>query len=110
MNYKGSACAFKADRRGSVAIMFALTAVGLFGVAGLAIDVGRAMNSTTRMRGALDSAVLASTNLPANEQVAAATAYFNANFVDGFATGTTIPQFAVNSTGGLVVREIAPSV
>ncbi len=92
---------FNDDRRGSVAMTFALTAVGLFGIVGFAIDYGRAMNSVARMRGALNSAVLASTNVPADQQVAAANAFFAANFTDRFSTGSAIPQFSPNSTGGL---------
>ena len=92
---------FNDDRRGTVAMTFALTAIGLFGIVGLAIDYGRAMNSVTRMRGALDAAVLASSNVPVDQQVAIAKAYFAANFTDSFAAGTTVPQFSVNSSGGL---------
>jgi len=51
--------AFHNDERGVVAVMFALSAVGLLLTSGLAIDVGRAVHASSRIGAALDAAALA---------------------------------------------------
>jgi Flp pilus assembly protein TadG len=48
----------RADKRGGVAIMFALCALPLIGLAGAAIDYGRATDAQARLNTALDSALL----------------------------------------------------
>ncbi|MEL7302072.1 MAG: pilus assembly protein [Pseudomonadota bacterium] len=50
---------FSRDERGVVAMIFGLTCVMLLLLAGLAIDVGRAIHTSTRLSAALDSAALA---------------------------------------------------
>lgn len=59
-------------RRGNVAIMTALLAVPLLGVAGLAIDVGNAMSARARLDAAADSAVLLGTTTASNQYLAGA--------------------------------------
>lgn len=84
---------FSADRRGSVAILFALAAVALFGTASFAVDYSRAISLETRMRQALDAAVLA--GIKAGEgsaRIAAANAVFNQNM------GESEPSVQLNFT------------
>lgn len=50
---------FRRDERGTITIKFALMAVFIFLMAGLAIDFGRATQAGTRLEAALDSAALA---------------------------------------------------
>jgi Flp pilus assembly protein TadG len=47
------------DSRGSVAIMFGLTIMIIFGIVGSAVDYGRAMLARARLQAAVDSSVLA---------------------------------------------------
>lgn len=49
---------FGADRRGGIAIMFALCVIPLFGIAGAAIDYARGTNARAKLDSALDSALL----------------------------------------------------
>ncbi len=49
---------FGADRRGGIAIMFALAVIPLFGVAGAAIDYARGTNARAKLDSALDAALL----------------------------------------------------
>lgn len=76
---------FASDCRGSIAILFALVALILFGIAGAAIDTGRAMVAKTRLSTALDAASLAAAkglrlqNLTNSEVIALAQKVFNAN-------------------------------
>ena len=56
---KASIQDFRGDDRGAVAIIFALTAIMLMVVTGLAIDVGRAVHAGTKISAAIDAAVIA---------------------------------------------------
>jgi Flp pilus assembly protein TadG len=50
---------FRRDRRGNVAVTFALAAIPLLGATGAAVDYGRASVAKSRMADALDSALIA---------------------------------------------------
>lgn len=54
---------FGADRRGNVAMMFALCAVAMLGLVGVAIDFSRTMMARTSLQNALDAASLAAAEL-----------------------------------------------
>jgi len=54
---------FSADRRGNVAMMFALAATGLFAMVGVALDFTRAITVRDSAQHALDSATLAAAEL-----------------------------------------------
>jgi hypothetical protein len=58
-------CSFVADRKGTVAIMFGMFAVPLFGLIGTAIDVSQAMTKKVQLQAAVDAAVVAGARLPA---------------------------------------------
>ena len=58
---------FASDRRGSVAIIFALSVVVLMGAMGLAVDTSRYYNFTSHMQAALDAAALAGAKLIPDE-------------------------------------------
>src|SRR5688572_23621325 len=47
------------DNRGSVAILFGLSIMVVFGIVGSAVDYGRAMIARARLQAAVDSSVLA---------------------------------------------------
>jgi Flp pilus assembly protein TadG len=55
---------FLSDRRGNVAILFALTFMPLAGAVGVAMDYGLATASRTQMQAALDTTELALAKLP----------------------------------------------
>lgn len=54
---------FGADRRGNVAMMFALCAVAMLGLVGVALDFSRTMMARTSEQNALDAAALAAAEL-----------------------------------------------
>ncbi|MEZ5849967.1 MAG: pilus assembly protein [Hyphomicrobiaceae bacterium] len=72
----------KHDRRGNVAMVFALTTMALTGVTGMAVDVGRAMSARSSLQVATDAAALAAargSNVPEADRVAMAAKVFAAN-------------------------------
>lgn len=69
--------AFRRCNRGNVAILFALSAVPLFGVAGMALDYARAVDGRTQLQTALDGAVLAGA-VAAGEEISTAQNFFDA--------------------------------
>jgi Flp pilus assembly protein TadG len=94
---RSSAEAFRIDRRGNVAVLFALTLLPLIGLVGAAIDYGRANTIRTEMQAALDSTALmlskeAATDTQGQLQANAAK-YFNAMF-----TQTTVNNVQLNVT------------
>jgi Flp pilus assembly protein TadG len=90
---------FTQDERGTTAVIFALMAVPMVAMIGMALDFARANNQQVSMQSALDSAVLAAANAPTNMKTDIATKYFNANFSDPLAPAST--TFTVNSNGTL---------
>jgi hypothetical protein len=69
--------AFRRCDRGNVAMLFALSAVPLFGAAGMAIDYARAVDGRTQLQIALDGAVLAGA-VASGKEVATAQSFFDA--------------------------------
>lgn len=82
----GSATAlarFFGNRRGNVAVIFALALLPVMAATGSAIDITRALQVKARLNSALDAAGLAAgKQIDANDEtiIATATAYFNANY------------------------------
>lgn len=75
------------DRRGTTAIVFALSAIPVIGIVGAAVDFARAVNVQSRMQYALDSAVLAAADTDDMTAARIAQQYFTANFANGGAVG-----------------------
>ncbi len=96
------ATAFSKSENGTVAIIFALCAVALVLVTGLAIDVGRVMHANQKITGALDSAALAAAKgmrdqgLDDTAVKALAQNYFKANMDGTGANYATVTDFRVN--------------
>jgi Flp pilus assembly protein TadG len=63
------------NTRGNMAVITALTAVPIFGVAGLAIDYMRYLDAQTQLRTAMDSAVLAGATSLSNHEVNAKSSF-----------------------------------
>jgi Flp pilus assembly protein TadG len=104
---------FGRDERGAIAIIFALTAMVLLLVGGLAIDVGRAVHANTKIRAAIDAAALAAAkglrlqNLTPSEAQALATKMFNENFANGgggFATVKAVDVLVDQSNFSVEVK------
>ena len=80
---------FSADKRGAVAIMFSIALFGVFFIAGIAIDYGRAAHSQQKIRSALDAATIAAAKkykddrTELGELTAFAQSYFEANALQG---------------------------
>ncbi len=56
---------FRRDRRGNVAVMFALSMIPLIGMVGAAVDYSRLSRVHTKLADALDAAILAAGSHPA---------------------------------------------
>lgn len=100
----GRLARFKRDENGSIAILFAMVAVVLFGMTGLAIDFGRAVVTRTRLQAAVDAATLAATKAPPDDAITEAEKFFEANLgaaseIAGLAISAS---FAFNEDGHLV--------
>ncbi|MBL8564152.1 MAG: pilus assembly protein [Hyphomicrobiaceae bacterium] len=70
---------FAFNRQGSIAILFGLLSMVIFGMVGFAIDYTRAVNLETHMSQALDAAVLAGVRAAESERQQVATNVFNEN-------------------------------
>ncbi|WP_042442257.1 TadE/TadG family type IV pilus assembly protein [Azospirillum sp. B510] len=95
--------AVAADRRGSVAIMVALSFLVLLGMLGVAIDFARAQFVSSRIYYAADAATLAVSRenfqVSTNDQLKAlAQSYFDANFPPGTMGATTSLSVATSGT------------
>lgn len=102
---------FTGDRRGNVAVMFAVALVPLLGFVGAAVDYSRANAARSSMQVALDSAALmvskdvsANPSMSASDITAKATAYFNALYTNPNAGAITLTAtYTTNvSTGSTV--------
>lgn len=102
---------FVRDQRGSMTIIFALVLIGVFGVAGLAIDTLRTERVRKKVELASDAAALSAVRYAAeqtalgrdkatviNEAVAQATALWKAN-LDRLDVPPTDPTFTLTQTG-----------
>lgn len=97
---------FSSDRRGAIALIFALAVFLLVGVVGGAIDFARWHHTTTQMQNAMDAAVLAGgrvlqTNNNEGEALDTANQYFTNMKSDWMSRGT--PAFSL-ADGSTVVR------
>lgn len=70
---------FRSNDDGATAILFALMAAVLFGMAGLALDYNRGTHLKTEMQAALDAAVIAAMQAEPEDRAARAAEYFKAN-------------------------------
>ncbi|MEQ1887669.1 MAG: TadE/TadG family type IV pilus assembly protein [Alphaproteobacteria bacterium] len=87
---------FLANRRGNVAVIFALALLPILSAAGSAVDITRALQVKARLSSALDAAGLAAGKKIDSDDatiIATAQAYFNANY----------PAAALGVPGDLVV-------
>ncbi len=93
--------AFARDDDGSVAILFGLLIIVLFGLAGGAVDYSRAVDAKSRLQQAVDSAVLAAARDPYASEAqikAVATAYLNANTESML--GSDVSSVSITRTSG----------
>ncbi len=82
----------KRDTRATVAVVYALATLPVFGAAGLAIDMSRIVSNTSKMQSAVDAAALTalSVRVPTDAQrVSAANAAFDTNYAGGLTTTTS---------------------
>src|SRR3954469_4010739 len=88
-----AARAFRVDRSGNVALIFALALIPVFGAVGVAVDYSRANAARTAMQAALDAAALMVSKEALNVTVAQVQKkgqrYFNAEFKRPEVNGTT---------------------
>jgi Flp pilus assembly protein TadG len=86
---------FGACQKGSIAILYAMSAIPVFVAAGSAIDYVRYFNNTTELQAALDSAALAAAATPEatdTERLALAEATFLRNLEGGDLAGESITR------------------
>ncbi|MEM8988395.1 MAG: TadE/TadG family type IV pilus assembly protein [Pseudomonadota bacterium] len=93
--------AFAKSTRGNIAIMFGLMAVPVFGMAGAAVDLSRAVTIRAQLGEALDAtglAVARATGLNESEAQTFAQTFFEGNYPPGAigTTGTVSVQFVDN--------------
>jgi hypothetical protein len=89
--------AFARDRRGAVAVTFALTFLAMMAAVLFAIDMGRLHVASTRLQVALDAAALAGTRDVNSPTLATdVERMFEANFAGG-GVGATVERFAVET-------------
>jgi uncharacterized protein (UPF0333 family) len=97
---------FIKDTRGSVGILFGLTALAAFLAAGAALDYGRAVTARTTMQAATDAAAAAAAaSPPGSDTVAVATNVFRSNY-----TSSPAPQLDVAVSGNKVTVTAATTI
>jgi Flp pilus assembly protein TadG len=87
----GKFSAFASDRRGNIAVIYALALVPLLIAGGAALDYARAVIVRSSLAEALDAAGLAvggSPNMAVSDEIALAQTYFNANYTVDSSYGT----------------------
>lgn len=89
----------KKDERGTTGILFAMLAVPLFALMGVAVEYARVLNSRETVQQSLDAAVLAARNSDPVEQAAVAQKFFKSNLKKGLANATA--TFQKNADGDL---------
>lgn len=104
------------DNRGSVAILFALSALVIVLTIGLAIDGARAYSVSTRVGSALDAAALAGAKMFDNEDYTdadiedRAQRFFSAHFTNVPVAGITVPTPVVTVTRATGEVDVAVNV
>ena len=88
----------KNDKRGQMALMFALSMIPLFGLAALSIDLTRAFVAKTHLQASVDAAALAASSAygkPESEVHAVGMAFFNKNYASRDWVPATTPTITV---------------
>jgi Flp pilus assembly protein TadG len=106
------------DASGTVALTFALLAIAIFGVVGLALDSSRAYDLSRRTTTTLDAAALASArvmvagNATDEEVIAVAKSYITANFSGASFSGLTVsdPVVTIDRAAEEVTVQMIASV
>lgn len=107
---------FLGNRRGAVAIIFALTVIPIMGFVGGAIDYARAYMVKSRLQSALDSAVLAAgatATMSNAERIDYANKVFVANYPKSEIGVVATPKITISSDGvikGTVVADIDSTI
>lgn len=94
---------FRRDERGTVAVLFGLTTVVVFGMVGLAVDVGRVFAARSHLQAASDAAALAGSqqgDFTDQQRITMAKSVFTANTRGSAMTAGVIPTATVE--GGKV--------
>jgi Flp pilus assembly protein TadG len=98
---------FATDERGTTAVMFALMAVPMVAMIGMALDFARANNQEELMQRSLDAAILAAQSAPTDGKLTIATQYIKSNYPAlaqaTVATGVTpsgAPTRTINGVSG----------
>lgn len=89
---------FVADRRANAAIIFALAAVPILGLAGAALDYSKAASIRTELQATLDAALLNGAKAAVNTRAAAATTAFDALWQKPFGIIATATSSETSST------------
>jgi len=92
---------FRAEERGSIAILFALTATVVVGIVGLAVDFGRLVTARAHLQSSADAAVLAASvagDHTATQRQQIAAAIFAANNSGNRWTSGATPTVSVSGT------------
>jgi len=99
--------AFGRDRRGNVAVLFAMASLPLIGFVGASVDYSRANSMRTKFQDALDSTALMLAKEAASDTSAVlqanAVKYFNALFNESSVSGISITASYTTSAGSQVV-------
>ena len=99
---------FAADRRGNVAMIWALTALGILSFVGIAMDFSNANAAKRVLQNAADSAALVAERMadkPLSERQAAAEQYFRASLADyAYGADATISVPPVGRAAALSFR------
>lgn len=98
---------FRSDERGITSVVFGLTAVGLVSFAGVAVEYGRAVQTKSRLQGAVDAAVIAGLKAGPSTGSAVATQVFMSSF-PGSSDPKVTKSFAYGGDGALVGTATAP--
>ncbi len=90
---------FSSDRRGNVAIIFALTAIPAMLITGIGVDYAKALSVRSKLQNAADAAALAGANpvlVSDGEKVLAANSAFNSNAKDLLGRMSVGHEVAIN--------------
>jgi Flp pilus assembly protein TadG len=91
--------AFNGDRSGTVAIIFAVSAIAIVALLGAAFDISRALGDKSKIQSALDQAVFAAAQAAPKDREAVAQRLFLIN-TQGLGTHVTTP--IITTSGGTV--------
>lgn len=86
------------EQTGAVAPIAAMLMVPIIGMAGIAVDYGRARTVETELQAALDASVLAAAKVQPGDAKSVLQTYFNQNFKSGIATSKALGEPVVTTT------------